>query len=96
MQLRVQINEQVAASDQVESGKGRVLDDVMLGKNQHVADAFVDAVGAAVGLGAEKARQSFRGNIGGNVGRIEAAAGGGDSPAVNIGGEKLHREVLFE
>ena len=96
LQFRVHINEQVTASDQVESGKGRVFDDVLLGKDQHVADAFVDAVGVAVGLGAEKARQSFRGDVGGNVGRIQATAGGDDCPAVNVGGEKLHHEVLFE
>ena len=72
---RAHIDQQVAATDQVEFGKRRVFDHVLLGKDQHVADALVDAVGAAVRLRGEKARQPFRRDVGGNAGRVDAGAG---------------------
>ena len=50
LQFPAHIDQQVAATDQVEFGERRVFDHVLLGKDHHVADAFVDAVGAAVRL----------------------------------------------
>ena len=75
LQVPAHIDQQVAATDQVEFGERRVFDHVLLGKDQHVADAFVDAVGAAVRLLGEKARQPFRRDVGGDAGGIEAGAG---------------------
>jgi hypothetical protein len=67
-----------------------MLDDVLLGKHQHVPDAFVDAVRAAVGRGRKKARQPFLRKVGNNAGRIDADSRRGDRLAVDVGGEDLH------
>ena len=40
LQVAAHIDQQVAATDQVEFGEGRILDHVLLGKDQHVADAL--------------------------------------------------------
>ncbi len=96
LQFRAHIDQHVAATDQVEFGKGRVLDDVLLGKDHQIADAFVDAVGAAVRLLEEKARQPVRRDVGGDTGRVNAGAGMSDGVAVNVGGEHLHFEILLQ
>ena len=96
LQFRAQIDEQVAATDQVEFGERRVFQHVLLGKHQHVADAFVNAIGATVGLDGEKSRQPFRREVCGDAGRVQAGARGGDGPAVDVGCEELHRVVLLE
>ncbi len=95
LQVPAHIDQEVAATDQVELGERRVFDHVLLGKDQHVADAFVDAIGAAAGLGREKPRQPLRRDVGGDAGRIEAGAGRGNRLAVNVGGEDLHLETLL-
>ena len=96
LKVGTQIDQQVAATDQVKLGERRVLEHILLGKHQHVADALVNAVGTAVGLGGEKARQAFRREVGGDAGRIQSGAGSGDRPAVDVGGEHLHRVVLLD
>ena len=93
LQFRAQVDQHIAAADQIEFGKGRVFDDVLLGEHQQVTDGFIDAIGAANGFGGEKARQAFGRKIGGDAGRIAAGAGGGDGPAVDVRGEQLHREA---
>src|ERR1039458_9780681 len=95
LQVLADIDQQVAATDQVEFGKRRVFDHVLLGKDQQVADAFVDAIGAAAGLGREEPGQPLRREVGGDAGRIEAGAGRGNRLTVNVGGEDLHRETLL-
>ena len=96
LQFPAHVDQQVAATDQVELGKRRVFDHVLLGKDQQVADAFVDAVGAAVRLLGEKARQPLRRDVGGDAGGIDAGAGLFDGPAVNVGGKDLHLETLLQ
>ncbi len=96
LQVSAHIDQEVAAADEVEPGEGRILDHVLLGKDQHVADALVDAVGAAAGLGREEARQPLRRDVGGDAGRIEAGPGRGNGLAVDVGGEDLHLEILFQ
>ena len=59
LQVRVHIDEQVAAADQVELGKRRVPDQIMLRKDQHVTDAFVHPVNTAIRFSDEKPRESF-------------------------------------
>ena len=56
----------------------------------------MDAVGAAAGLGREIARQPLRREVGRDAGRIDPGPGRGDRPAVDVGGEHLHRESLPE
>ena len=96
LQVAVQVDEQVAAADQVEFGKRRIFDDVLLGKNQHVADAFMDAVDSCRRTRRKKSRQPLRGEIGGNARRIETGPGRGNGPAVNVGGEDLDLVTLFQ
>ena len=96
LQFPSHIDQQIAATDQVEFGERRVFDHVLLGEDHHVADALVDAVGAAVRLLGEKARQPFRRDVGGNAGRIDAGAGAVDGPAVNVGGKHLQLETLLQ
>jgi hypothetical protein len=72
------VDHQVAATDQVESGERRVADQVMLGKNQQVADAFVDTVAPLFsGSVDEEARQPLRRQVAGNAGWIESGAASG-------------------
>ena len=96
LQVAAHIDEQIAAADEVDFGEGGIFDDVVLGKDQHVAEAFVDAVGAAVGFGRKEPRQPFRRDVRGDAGRIEAGAGCGDCAAVDVGGEDLHPVILLE
>ena len=51
LQFLAQINQEIAATDKVKSGKWRIFDYILFGKNQHVADVFVDAISAAVCVG---------------------------------------------
>jgi hypothetical protein len=46
LQFRFEVNQQVAAADQVDFGKRRVVDQVMDRKNEVVADAFFDVIRA--------------------------------------------------
>jgi len=95
LQFPSHVDEEIAAEDAVEFGKRRVFDHVLLGKNQHVADAFVDAIRTAVGLGRKKAGQPFRRDIGRDAGRIQPASGRGDGLAIDVGGKNLHHETLL-
>ena len=74
LQLAAHIDQQVAATDQIEFGERRILDHVLLGKDQQIADDLVDAIGA-VRILAEKARQPLGRDIGGDAGGKDAAAG---------------------
>ena len=91
LQVAAHIDQEVAAADQIEFGEGRVFDHILPGKDHHVADAFVDAVGAAVRLSREKARQPFRRDVG-----DDAGPGRGNHLAVNVGSEDLHLVTLFQ
>jgi hypothetical protein len=96
LQLRAHINEEVAAANQIEFRKWRVFDDVVLGKNEHVADDLMDAVGSAVGLFLlEKVGQPLRRNVRDDTGWVNADAGLFDRFTVDIGGENLHLEALL-
>ncbi len=96
LQVPVHVNQEVAATDKVELGKWRIFDDILLGKDQHVADAFVDTVRAAVWFCRKKSGQPFRQDVCGNIGRIDAGAGRGNRPAVDVGSEYLHLETLLQ
>ena len=96
LQFRPHVNEQVAAADQVNPGKRRVLDHVLLGKDQQVADVLVNPIDAAVRLRREKPRQPLRRHVHRDARRIESRPRRGDRPAVDVGGEDLHRIVEFQ
>ena len=90
------IDQQIATTDQVEPGKRRISDHVLLGKDQYVAEDFLDAVGAGFRLLVEKSRQSFRRDIGGDAGGINAGACLFNRLAIKIGGKHLQFEVLLQ
>jgi hypothetical protein len=47
LQVAAQIDQGASATDEIEFGERRIFDDVLLGKDQHVADTFVYPVSAA-------------------------------------------------
>src|ERR1700722_18871833 len=73
LQYLAQIDQNIAATDQVKIGEGGINDHVLPRKNTHVADGFADLVDA-VGLD-EKAAQPFRRDIQLDVFRINARPG---------------------
>ncbi len=95
LQLRAHIDQQVPATDQIDPGEWRIPDHVLFGKHQHVADTLLDAIGAAIRGGGEKACQTLRREIGGNAGRIKTTARRRNGPAVNVGGEDLYRDGVL-
>ena len=96
LQVAVQVDHEVPAADEIELGEGRILDDVVFGEDDRVPDAFVDAVGQAIGLGHEEPRQALPGQIDGDAGRVEARPGRGQGPAVDVCGEDLEGVALFD
>ena len=60
LQIPAHIDQEVAATDEVELGKGRVLDHILLGNDQHIPDPFVDAIGIPARFRHKKAREPFR------------------------------------
>jgi hypothetical protein len=72
LQVHAHVNHEVATANQVKPGKRRVLDHVLLGKDQDVAEDFLDAINAVIRFLAEKSRQSFRRDVGGDAGGINA------------------------
>lgn len=66
LDFRLQIDHQVAATEQIEPGEGRIFDDILCGEHHHLADEFFHAV-AAVLLHEELAK-SFRRDILNDIG----------------------------
>ena len=93
LQLRVQIDQQVAAGDQVELGEGRILDQVLHGEDGHLADVLADAIGAVVA--GEVALQTLRRDIAGNALRVAAVARRFDGVVVQVRAEQLHVAVAL-
>lgn len=89
---RLKIDHQVAATQQVEAGEWRILDDVLHGKHDHLADFLLHLV-ARVVLG-EEASQPLRRDILRDVGRVAAGAGAGDGLVVEVRGVDLYIEVV--
>ena len=92
LQLRLQINQQVATTQQVEFGKGRVNNDVLLCKDHHLPN-FV-AHPQATRVLHEKAAQTFGRHLGLNAAGIHARAPGGNGGFVQVRGKYLERVAL--
>ena len=92
LQFRGQIDQQVAADQDIQLGKGGIHDDVLGGEGHHLADLFADPV--VVVLQDKKTLQPFRRDIHGDVGRIDPLAGLVDRIPVKVGGKDLQRDVL--
>ena len=96
LEVRAEVDEEVAAADQIELGERRVLDQVVLREHEHVAEALVHAVGAAVGLEREEAGEALGADVGRDADRIQPGARDGDRAAVEVGREDLHRLRALE
>ena len=70
LHLRGQIDQQVAAAQNVQLGEGRIHDEILRRKDHHLADLFAHPV-AALLLG-EEPLQPLRRNVGGDVVRKNA------------------------
>ena len=87
LQYRLQVDQQVAATDQFDIGERRVLDQIVLGEHHHFTDGAVDLI--AVFLVVEILGHELRRQVGDDAIRINAAAGAQDGVAVDVGGEDL-------
>ena len=88
LDLAVQVDEQVAARDQVQLWEGRVLDEVVRGEDAHLAHLFAHAVLAL--LPREEAFQAFLRHVLADALRIAALPGDIHGVAVYVRGEDLH------
>ena len=93
LQYSPQVNQHVAATDEVQLGERRVLGHVVPGKNAYVADDFRDLV-TAFGSG-EEARQSPRRDMRNFGVLVCAGAGFCDRRFADIGGENLKWNARF-
>ncbi len=87
LDLRLQVNQQVAATDQVQFREGRIADQVLLGKHHRLADLLVDPVGV---LAFDKELpQTLRRDVRGDAFRVDAGPGERQGVLVDVGGEDL-------
>ena len=87
LQHALEIDEQVAAAEQIDVGEGRILDDVVPGKDHHFPDVAVDL--EVVRPAVEVLGQQGGGQVAGDAFRILAGAGPLDRVPVDVGGENL-------
>jgi hypothetical protein len=87
LQGAAEVDHQVPARQDVESGERRIDDHVVLGEQHHVPDALVDLV--AAGSFDEEARQSLRAHVGADRGRKAATARRRNRVGVEVGGKDL-------
>ncbi len=93
LQQCAEVDEHVAATDEVEVGERRVHDDVLPREHAHFADGFVDAV-AAVGF-REKPPQPFRRHVVGDARGIKALPRAVERREVDVRAENLHGVMQF-
>ena len=93
LQCRLQVDHQVAATQQVQPGEGRVLDHVLHRKHHHLADIlFHPEPGVIL---AEEAPQPLGREVLRNVGRIDPGARAGNRVVVQIRGVELDLELAL-
>ena len=91
MRLGVQIDQEIAAGQEIQLRKGRIGQDVMRGKHDQIPNLLLDPV-IAVFLGKEPL-QALRGEVTGDADRIEAGARRFNGPAVQVRRKNLHGEA---
>gem|GEM_PF-2189069 len=94
LQRRLQINHQVAAAEQIKPGERRVLDYILNGKDQHVANVFADLIGAA--FLREELLEPLRIHIERDALRIHTRSSLIDCLDVNIRGKHLHIDIQLQ
>ena len=93
LHLLVQVDQEVAATDQVQPGEGRVGREVLGGENDLLADLLDDLV-AAVFARKEPLQPLGRDVLADLFLRIAAAAGGRQRGDIGVGGEDLDAHLL--
>ena len=88
LQRRLEIDQQIAATDEIEPRKGWIAHQVLRREHHAVAQLLGHLV--SVALSFEMLPQAFRGNVGGDVLQIEADAGFRQRFLVEVGGKDLH------
>jgi len=91
LDLLVEVDQQVAATDQVQLGERRVADQVLGGEHHRLAHRLVDTV--ALLLVGEEALQARRCEVRRDALRIDPGAGLLQGVEVDVGGEYLHGAV---
>ena len=91
--IDVQVNEYVSATDKIHSGKRRVTQDIVMGKNTDITKRFRNAV-LVFGF-REKTLSSFRIPVGNLCSGIFAKAGNANGFRAQIGSKNLKRNVNF-
>ena len=89
---RAEIDQHIAATDEVHLGKRRVVDDILPRKDAHVADGLADAVAAA--RPREKAPQPLGRDVGLDALGIDRVARAVQHRLVHIRSEQLERAFL--
>ena len=93
LQLAIEIDEQVAARDQVEPGEWGVLEQAVAGEQEHVPKLLLGPV--VVPLPREKAVKTLPADIGLDRARVLAMASNGKRTGIQIGTENLDPRADF-
>jgi len=87
MDATVEVDQNVAAANQIEAGEGRVSGDIVAGKDAVLAKLFSDLV-LAIGLG-EKSGEAVRREVVFNSLRIDTLAGALEREFADVSAEQL-------
>src|SRR6266852_4865899 len=91
LQRDVEVDQQVAAANQIEPRKRRVAKNIVLGEDTQLANGLADLI-LAVDLG-EKAAQALGADVDGDVFEIRPRASFLQRGVVNVRGQQLDRRV---
>ncbi len=89
LQAVVEIDQEVAAGEEIHPGEGRVLHEAVAGEADQVADLGRD--GEALGMGQDVAFPQGGGDVRQRRGRVGRLPGDLEHALVDVGGEDLHR-----
>ena len=88
LQYILKIDQQIPAADQVQSAEGRILEDIVLGEHDHLADIVIDNI--AVGLFGKEPAQAGDRDVLQNTVSVDASSGNPDGIPVQIRREYFH------
>src|ERR1700733_9408393 len=91
LQGLTQVNHHVAAAEQIHAGEGRVVEDVLRGKNAQIADSLANLV-AAIGF-VKKTAQPYRRHVRLDVFLVYRSPGALDRVLAQVGAKDLDRNV---
>ncbi len=94
MQFRLEVDQEVPASDQIQFAEHRVPDDVLFGKSQPIANLSFNAVSAV--LCDEELLQALLREVVGDARRVNTRTSQVDGLGVDVRGENLHWEILLQ